>query len=105
MGKSENGPDWIDVIGTMQAIETIHSVAVSINISLTEKSRLRGLVVKVTASLRAATNTGRVPSVSRSSKTGYTGKEDMAAHMYGLLLGLDHDCTTMWTQQEFPQSG
>lgn len=105
MGKSTNGPDWTDLAMMLMACEELHAVNINLCISLPPEGRTGLVVVKGTATLRAALDTARAPSVSRSLTIGSGDPVMAAAAMFRLMHELDRDCSTFWQQTEFPQSG
>lgn len=105
MGKSTNGPDWADVALAMTGLGEIHSVDIILSISLPLGGRSGLLAATATAKLRAGVDTARAPSVSRSCQIGSGEPSMVAASMFRLMYELDRDCSTFWTQEQFPRSG
>lgn len=102
MPKYSTGPDLADVSMMLRAVEELHAVNIILTISLPQEGRTGLLVVKATAQLRAALDTARAPSVSRSLTIGSGDPSLGAAAMFRLMHELDRDCSTFWQQSIMP---
>jgi hypothetical protein len=103
--KYSTGPDLADLSMMLRAVEELHAVNISLSISVPPEGRTGLLVVKATAQLRAALDTARAPSVSRSLTIGSRDPLVGAAAMFRLMHEIDRDCSTFWQQSEMPSQG
>lgn len=99
---SSNGPDATDVSATMAALEQMHEVSVSLTISHAGVPGGGGLSIVAVATSRRAINSGVMRSVSRRHHYPNANSSTLEGTLYKLLLELDYDCSSFWTQETMP---
>jgi hypothetical protein len=103
MGKSWNGPDFIDVMNVMRAIEEANGVNVSITLTLTMGSASGPMVVKYVATSAIHRVDGRT-QVSLTRSWPNASGIDVASSLLGGLYALDVLCLQeLWTQEQLAQ--
>jgi len=94
-----SGLDWTDVMDLVRAIEQLHNVDVSFQMSLDGAFTPGRLQLVAVASQRVIDTTGRKRSVSRKRFWPSYDAKALEGLAFRLLHELDADCGAMWVQK------
>lgn len=97
----QSGLDWTDVISLMQAIEHLHSVRLSLVMSLDGAYAPYRVQVVCVAERNAPTGMGVKRSVSRKRFFPCNDAKTLEGLCFRLLHEIDNDCGTFWQQVHF----
>lgn len=89
MGKSKNGPDWVDVGAMLQALQALHGCTCSVELMLDGSTAVYGVTIKILSTWQSTTPGRRNPMLLTEHGTMPVDGCAAAARVYGALH--EHD--------------
>lgn len=102
MGKSTNGPDWIDVEMTMRALEGLHEGHVSLIVSPEGIGSSGGLNVIARMTFDVLPGSDRPASIEVAKRWPCGTCKNLPGHCWTGLIELDYRASGLYKQQELP---
>lgn len=99
MGKSTNGPDWIDVEAMMRAMSALHSGQVGVTVLPVGIGPSGGLSVSCTMTFDVLPGSQLPGSVNCVSTWPCSSHAEMAAHVFAGLHALDFQISKVYNQE------
>lgn len=99
----QNGPDWMDIRNTIQAIESLHECSCTLTIALGDGQLSSQLLLVALAVSRKGTLPQQYQRVALAVQGSASAFDSLPAKAYALLLELDYKCSgQFWEQGPLP---